>query len=97
MLRGILTESWGVCFVMFSCFRGRGLSSRSGTMYGYECAGDFRGTGSTAADFEFLLRAAGAGIVASGLWGLGSRHGDGGGVLVFFDSVVRVVVGRRKD
>lgn len=66
------------------------------TNYGYELAGHFGGTRPTAADFEFLMGATGAGIVASGLWGLRSLHG-GGGVSACFDFVVRDVAGSEEE
>ena len=59
-----------------------------------ECAGSFKGTWPTAAEFEFLLGTTGAGIVAPGLLRVRSRHG--GRVSACFDSMVRDVAVRKK-
>lgn len=81
MLRGTKSS----VFETFIRVRWKALRTRNSC--DLECAGYFRGTWPTAADFEFLLGATGAGIVASGFSGL--RSGHGGGISACFDSLVR--------
>lgn len=70
-------------------------SALSSTRHDPVLAGYIRGTRTTAADFVFLLGAAGARIVTAGLFGLRSLHGSG--VSACFDSMVKGVAMRRKE